>query len=398
VRWAGGEDKVGPARFFAHLAQTAERFESVEPLPHWPRLPGAYYLHRDPAGGDGKALAELCSRFRPASAQDADLLHALFLTLFWGGGLGKRPAFLIEGADDDGRAGRGVGKSTAAKLAARLAGGHIDVRPAEDFDKLMTRLLSPAALDRRLALLDNVKALRFSWADLEALITIDVLSGRQLYVGEGRRPNTLVWLITVNHAGLSRDLAQRCVPIRLERPDYDPRWESEVTAFIDERRWDIIGDVLAELKRPVPRLERYCRWDAWEQDVLAHVRDPDAAQRHVAQRQQELDDEAPEADLVRAAFAQFLERRGHVPLRDVVFIPSRVAADVVNEATGERRPTNKASAYLGTLSITELRKSKQGDDGVRGWCWRGKESPPGAPMAELLPPASEVRDAFYDAH
>ncbi len=97
-------------------------------------------------------------------------------------------------------------------------GGHVDVRPGEDIDRLMTRLLSPAALDRRVVLLDNVKTLKFSWADLEALITSDIISGRRLYAGEGRRPNSLLWCITLNRAGLSKDLAQRVVIIRLRRP------------------------------------------------------------------------------------------------------------------------------------------------------------------------------------
>jgi hypothetical protein len=34
-----------------------------------------------------------------------------------------------------------------------------------------------------------------------------------------------------------------------------------------------------------------------------------------------------------------------------VFIPAKIAADVVNEATGEKRSRNKASAYLKALSF-----------------------------------------------
>ncbi len=143
----------------------------------------------------------------------------MFLSAFWGGPPGQRPAYLIESVDDDGKGGRGVGKSKLAQAVAALAGGHIDARPGEDIDKLMTRLLSAAALDRRVALLDNVKTLRFSWADLEALITADVISGRALYVGEGRRLNTLLWIITLNQASLSRDMAQRVVPVRLKGSD-----------------------------------------------------------------------------------------------------------------------------------------------------------------------------------
>jgi hypothetical protein len=57
----------------------------------------------------------------------------------------------VDAADDDGRGGRGVGKTMLVVALAHLVGGHIDARPGEDIDKLMTRLLSSAALDRRVA-------------------------------------------------------------------------------------------------------------------------------------------------------------------------------------------------------------------------------------------------------
>ena len=204
VRWCGGEDKVTQSQFHAALRQTVAEFDAIESAPHHPPFPHCYYMHPAVEGGDGSALRALLARFQPATAVDADLIKALFLTLLWGGPAGQRPAFLIDTEDGDAQGGRGAGKTKLAMAAAHLAGGHIDARPGEDMDKLLTRLLSTAALDRRVALLDNVKTLRFSWADLEALITADVISGRALYVGEGRRPNTLVWLITLNRASLLR--------------------------------------------------------------------------------------------------------------------------------------------------------------------------------------------------
>ena len=217
----------------------------------------------------------------------------MFLTAFWGGPPGERPAFLLESDPDDPQGGRGVGKSKLAQFLARLAGGHIDVRPGEDADKLMTRLLSSAALDRRIALLDNVKTLRLSWADLEAPITTDVISGRALYVGEGRRPNTLVWIITVNNASLSRDMAKRCVPIRLKRPTHMLSWESSTRELIDGRRWEIIGDLLAELRREAPPLSNFKRWSTWEQAVLSRVENPAQCQALIAERQDAVDEDRP---------------------------------------------------------------------------------------------------------
>jgi hypothetical protein len=392
VRWTGGEDKVSRAEFAASCRQAAERYESIEAYPHEPPLPGAYYLHPDlPKKATGKALAGLLARFRPATAVDADLVKAQCLTPFWGGPPGQRPAFLLDSEEDDREGGRGVGKSKLCQALAHLAGGHVDVRPGEDYDKLMTRLLSPAALDRRVVLLDNVKTLRFSWADLEGFITADVISGRGLYVGEARRPNTLTWFITINRASLSRDMAQRCVPIRVRRPPHDPSWESGTWGYIEKNRWAIIADILAELRRPVPALTKYSRWAAWEQAVLARVKDPAAAQKAIVERQGALDDDQAEADLVRQEFVRELDRRGHKPEEEAVWIPAKPAAAIVNQALDEKYPVNRAGVYLGTLTIAELRKSNRSDWG-RGWCWRGARCPLDAAMVQLLDPD---RDPFH---
>ena len=90
-------------------------------------------------------------------------------------------------------------------------------------------------------LVDNVKTSRFSWSDLEALITCDYISGRKMYVGDGRRPNTLVVAITMNGACVSKDIAQRSVIIRLKRPTYSGNWESDTADYIDKHRIEPSG-------------------------------------------------------------------------------------------------------------------------------------------------------------
>jgi hypothetical protein len=381
IRWGQGEDRISPSVFAAHLRQNVERFDAIERLPHYPPISHCYYLPSPLPSSDGSALRELLARFHPATPADADLIHALFLTLFWGGAPGQRPAFLIDSEYDDVQRGRGIGKSKLMQAAARLAGGHIDARPGEDFDKLLTRLLSPAALDRRIATLDNVKTLRFSWADLEALVTADIISGRCLYIGEGWRLNTLTWIITLNGANLSRDMAQRCVPIRLRRPLHDPDWETKTWRLIDERRQTIIADIIDQLRQPTPSLPHYSRWSAWEQAVLAHVADPVAAQQQIEERQASMDDDQAEADLVRQAFVAELNRRGHLSEEEAVWIPSTTAAEIVNAATGERYPTRRASSFLATLPIPELRKCDY--KGQRGWAWRGARATTDARLTDL---------------
>ncbi len=381
--WAKGPDMVSQERLFAFLAQTAEGYDTLERMPHWPSMPATFYMHPTPAG-DGRSLDELLHRYCPATDTDCDLILAFLLSLFWGGQPGQRPAWLFTAEDgDDPQKGRGVGKTKLAEGGAELTGGAIMLSPNEEYQSIMTRLLSPDAITRRVALIDNIKTLKFSWAELESLITCQTISGKRLYHGEGRRPNTLTWILTLNGASLSKDMAQRCVIVKLQRPQRQPRWEEETLAFIRERRWQIIGDIIAELQRPTDPMKRHSRWGAWEDAVLAKVGDPGEAQKVIEERQGVVDDDAGEAALVRAAFADDLRDRGHTPERAHVFIPSKVAAQILNDVTMERRPTNKANTYLGTLHIEELRSNRRSDS--RGWVWLGREADPASKASELLP-------------
>jgi hypothetical protein len=382
LKWAKGQDKVTQAQFFAYLQQTCERYDAVERFPHYPALPNHYYMHPPAQGGDGQALRQLLGRFSPLTDVDHDLILTCLLTLFWGGAPGQRPAWLVTTEDaEDPTKGRGAGKSALAKAAARLVGGHIQASARDDYSKLVTRLLSPGGLGKRVVLIDNIKSLKFSWAELEGLITADVISGYQMYAGEAVRPNTLLWFLTVNGASLSRDMAQRTVPIKVKRPEYGPDWENDTNALIDVRRWEIIGDCLALLRQVAQSLKRYSRWGAWEAGVLSRVPDPSECQKVIAERQEAIDDDAAEAATMREAFRVELHQREHDPEHDAVWIPSAEAAVVVNAATGERYAVNRAGAYLGTLSIPELRRSDR--NGQRGWAWRGLQADSGATLVPL---------------
>jgi hypothetical protein len=382
LHWAAGENKVSRGEFCAYLQQTVPDFDAVEKFPHEPPLPRHHYLHPEPRG-KGKALQELLGRFNPLTLVDYDLMLAFFLTLLWGGAPGQRPAWLVTTDDeDDAKKGRGSGKTALARHGAHLVGGLVQASAKDEMSKLVTRLLTPKARELRIVLLDNIKSLKFSWAELEALITSDTISGHQLFTGEGRRPNTLIWCLTINGASLSRDMAQRTVVIKVKRPEYSATWEDETREFINAKRWDIIGDCLAILRGPTTPLARYSRWGAWEAGVLSRVGDPSECQRVIAERQEDIDDDDAESDMVREGFRAELTKRLHNPDFEAIWIPAAVAANIVNEATGERYPRNRAGVYLGTLGIPELRKSNQH---ARGWAWRGLQSDPQSPLSDLKP-------------
>jgi hypothetical protein len=194
--------------------------------------------------------------------------------------------FLFKGVDDDPNGGRGAGKSTVAQMIGRLRNGHIDLSTNEPMEKVITRLLSPDAMERGIVLLDNIKSLKLSWAELEGLITSDSISGHRLYHGEGRRPNNLSYFLTLNGACLSKDMAQRCVIIEIKRPNFSATWEEEVIAYIEENRWAIIGDILAELQRKAEPLNKVSRWGSWEQAVLSKVAEPSDCQKVILERQE----------------------------------------------------------------------------------------------------------------
>jgi hypothetical protein len=384
VDWTKGVGKFIPQeRFYEHLRMTAEPFGSIEVLPHHPPMPGAYYMlpQLPPAG---RRLRRFLGFFCPETPEDAELILAMILTPLWGGPAGRRPAFLVTGPDDDPKQGRGTGKTTLVDvLADEVLNGFVDVSPTDQIADVKTRLLSDAGRQIRIARLDNVKTLKFSWADLEGLITSPEISGKQLYQGEGRRPNTLAWLITLNGASLSADMAQRVVVIKLRRPDYRAEWEEEVRAFAREHRWGIIADAVELLRTPTPPAPTRTRWGAWEREVLSKTAMPDRCLKLIAERQETVDDDNAERDLVADHFARKLEEHGHRPAEACVLIPSQVAAEWLSEVMRKTFATNHATAHLGGLSIAELRRSRTKD--LRGWIWTGPEARQGVEPVKLRP-------------
>lgn len=243
VDWASGADKVSEKRFFLYCLQECQAFESVELFPHFPDLDGAFYHHPELSEEESEPtkLDQLLAMLSPYSCDDEALIKALIVTVLWGGDAGSRPVFLITGPPGD--PGRGVGKSFLARVVSELCGGLMDFNPSENIAKIKTRLLSEGAIGKRVALIDNIKTSKFSWGEFEGMVTAPVISGHQLYVGETQRPNHLTWILTVNGASVSQDIAQRTVVIKLNRPEYNPEWQPNILSFIEGHRLEIIADV-----------------------------------------------------------------------------------------------------------------------------------------------------------
>jgi len=357
------------AEVFAEFQRTAESFLSVETLPHIPPIPDHYYVCPDIEPGNGKTLEALVDRYSPESEIDRDLLIAAFVTPFWGGTGGKRPIFVITSD-----AGRGAGKSTVAGHISRVAGGHIELSTNEDIGLVKQRLLSPEGMTKRIALIDNVKSLRFSSAELEALVTAQVISGKRMYVGEGQRPGTLMFILTVNGASFGRDISQRSVVIKITAPQRTGDWSAETEKFIDDNRQKIIADIAGFLQGERFALSRFTRWSDWERDVLCRLPEPDDAQRVILDRQQIADAEDDEIGLIQEEFASRLRSIGYFPDDDCVMIPSLIAAEWYNEITKDRGTTTSITRKLKQAidegTITQLTVNKTCKWG-RGFIWIG---------------------------
>ncbi len=326
---------------FAHHRMNAQEFIAVEELPHEPLMSGHYYACEIPESGSGDRLRELIDRFSPETEIDKDLILALFVTPFYGGKGGTRPAFCLTSDE-----GRGAGKTQLALCVADVAGGIIEISANEDIGSIKTRLLSPDANSKRLTLLDNVKTHKLSSAEFESLITAPVISGRRMYVGESQRPNTSTFILTMNGAGLSTDMAQRTVTIKLRRPEYSGSWAEDTRRFIQDHRAELVADILGFLRSPAATLEKFSRWGTWEREVLARLPEPSEAQAVIRERQVGVDVDGEESELIEEFFVRQLSELGYSTLTDRVFIPSAVASRWYVWAVGEKMTTARAARAL----------------------------------------------------
>lgn len=368
-REAGGHTKE---EVFHRLSQSSTQYAAVETLPHSPQIPSHYYaLPTLPQPSESlETLYQFLDFFRPASLEDRSLLLSLFATLFWGGPGGKRPIFLVTSDE-----GRGAGKSTIADICGRLAGGVISLHAAEDAQRMKSRLLSSEGLSRRIAVLDNVKTMRFSWAELESLVTAETISGHRLHVGEGSRPNTLTWIVTLNGASLSTDIAQRVITIKIARPNYTGNWYDDVCKFLESSRLQVIADLLAYLSGDRNANSAHSRWGAWERDILGLCHDPDTLRELIRSRQQESDVEAEESSEIEEYFRRKLEELRYDTDRSKIFIPSSVSWEWIRDVTGDKHMSKTtASRWLKQRcnegAVVHLAYSARNDFG-RGFTWVG---------------------------
>jgi hypothetical protein len=296
LRWSNGSDVISKAEFYEFCVQNSDKFDDITAHPHFPPLESMLYLPMPEFRSGGGRLDEFLCFFRFETWIDRELAKAMLLSLFWGGPPGKRPLFLITTAANAPNHGIGAGKTTLAQVFSTLCGGYISASLGEGIEGLKTRILSTEAgrLRARMILFDNVKRRKLSLAELEDLITTSWISGRRLYVGDASVANHYSYVVTINGASLGKDLASRCVTMRLQAGPNQQNWYSRVTRFVEEYRWEIIAEIGQLLQAPGIELPDAgsSRWTPWESGILSRVSHPEAVRAEIIVRQAQLDDDA----------------------------------------------------------------------------------------------------------
>ena len=379
VHWETKPGYLRKSEFFHFTRQNAEEFRALETLPHVPPLDGNLYHLPELPVPDGQRLGELLDFFCPATEDDRRLVAALFATVFWGGEPGQRPVFLISGPEVDPepqRAGRGLGKTTLVGTLGELAGRPLHFDDGEGIGAIKKRLLSPAADRLRLAVLDNVKSECFGGAGLESIVTAEVVSGYRLYAAEASRPNTLVWIVTANGAGFTKDMAQRTVQIRLGRPpEFDPAWSDRVKRFVRGNRLGLIADLCGVLNRPASDADAtFSRWASWEREVLGRV-DPELSSLPLVHaRREHLDEEDSRSDQIAELIRQMIVRGGLEPERCRLLIAMDDLADCLTRWLGRRVTVLSVTKTIKQLHIAELAGVVKTRD-RNYWEWVGDACP-----------------------
>lgn len=317
ISWVSGEDVVVDWReriecaltkseFYSYLTRAATNYSGVSELPHFPPADGYFYL--TPALPDAEgALEELLGFFKPASENDGLLIKAAFMTLFWGGPPGARPAFVFTAEGDDQNAGRGVGKTTLTDVMAALAGGSVDFSPKKlDGEDMKKRLITSNG--ERIVRFDNVKSSRMSNADVESLITAQFISGHRMYSGSDRVPNYFTYLFTFNDVSFSKDMAQRAVCVRLARPEYDGNWQDKVMGFVERNRLRIIAGIRDLFSLPASEQKEFPRFSLWARDVLYRATDKTEVLAYISSAQGAMDADEDTSGEIRGCIEHNLSK------------------------------------------------------------------------------------------
>lgn len=373
VNWSDSTPNgITKAEMFHLALDKAEEYYDISDLPHFPKMEKVYYSNNIEALNTGK-LDELLNFFTYASENDRCLVKAAFATAFWGGPPGSRPAFVIDGIEDDPQQNRGIGKTTLVDVVSMLAGEKFtDLSTKLDLEDCKKRLLSA---ESRIVRFDNIKTMKLSSEAIESLITSRFISGHKMHIGNTSRINLFTYFLTFNGASFSKDMAQRCILIRLKRPEKIAGWEMKIMNFIKENRTEIIQDIGFYLSKPddknfIPKT----RFALWEVGVLSKFSNSDCIDE-VVKRQGESDDDDKIRDDISDLFAlkisEYLKdyQKNIDSSENAVLIAKSIAGKWINELLGVRASVRWANKVLSKNLPPQIKPDLYIRQGYQYWLW-----------------------------
>jgi hypothetical protein len=363
VVWSRGTG-IQKDEFFAFAVANADYFEASSVLPHFPPLQEVLYVHQTVSSGDGNKLNELVNRFQPATHEDHQLIKALVLTMFWGGGPGHRPAWLVTTSDKSANQGRGYGKTALVDLLGILCGGLIKFDQGISIEKLNNRLVNRAREEKspRIIFVDNLKTYCLSNSDFESLVTAQQIDGHKLWKGGGSITNYFSLMMTMNSPCMSKDFAQRVISIELGKPTHNGSWFEDTKKFIEDNRWDIIADIKACLEGSSNSLppEGCTRWGSWEKSVLSKIDAPEAVRELIKTRQCSLDGDAEKSESFRAYICEFIANSSITPAftnPKLYRLPHGKMREILKDFFDEKISNNSVKQRIALLGLKCLRQT-----------------------------------------
>jgi hypothetical protein len=340
VEWSRSEGMASRAEVYASLWANADRYEQVSGVPGWPARADVFYAHGDLPAVDSALpyFNKLVSFFAPATEADHLLIRVMFASPLYFEPKIDRPMWVI-----DSEHGQGVGKTKLAEMLAYLYGCPGDPSSCEplwvdseqlqveaNFERVMRRVLSGQARQKRVMLLDNVEGY-LKCQQLASMVTQGSMSGLAPYArGEETRPNDLTFVMTSNNATMNRDLISRSMFIHLVHPGFDVAdWGRKVTAHIDAHRLKIIAEIRAVLERGATYEFTPCsRFREWERKVLAPMvgtlDNYSIVFKQNEERKASGDGERERADTIRDYFRFQIDAAGFDPEKYPIWLSSEV--------------------------------------------------------------------------
>jgi hypothetical protein len=242
----------------------------------------------------------------------------------------------------------GSGKSKLVNKIASLCGGAFAFAKNSEHSDMAKEMLSGENAKKRVAFLDNPKATLLSSDAIESMITAEQISGHQMFYGHASRPNHMTWFIAMNAANLSRDMAQRFVTIKLDKPEYSGDWNSDVDKFVSDHGEKVISGIQAFFKRPRSKLEKYNRWGLWQDQVLSRLEKADELAWEINRREFENDSDSKNAINLEDEIRTVLMKHGYsFPFS--VHISLEAMRHIVSSAIGENFTKKNATDYVDRL-------------------------------------------------